>query len=489
MWAAITRPFAWLMRWLYTSTGSYGLSLILFALAVNLILSPFMAKSKKSMMRTTRLQPKLQELQKKHEGNQQKLNEETQKLYREEGVNPMSGCIWTLIPFPILIALYSVIRQPLSRMMFLATESIDRIRDTLVSAGLYTIPAKADAYAEIKMTDLVTKNWDTLKDALSEIQGLIRINFNFLGLNLGERPWDQVKGILSGETPISWAVIGLVLIPLVSAALSWLTMKVSQKMNPQPAGNAQANATAQSMNLMMPIMSIWICFIMPAAMGIYWIFNSVFGMARDYILTKIYKKKLDEEDAAREAARSEREKELEEKRLETERLRAEGKTEKNVNTSKKKMQAAEKQKSDERKAALEKAEREARRKRLGIADNEIPASQVGNRRYARGRAYVPDRYTNPENAEAATLAAAEASEGVAPIDESIEDDVLVTAAETVSEALEDVEDLAEESEVSDDYLDVDLSVDLGEGDDEEAAEDEPSEDAADKASAEENGTE
>ena len=70
MWAAITRPFAWLMRWLYSMTNSYGISIILFALAVNIILTPFMAKSKKSMMRTFRIQPKLQELQRRHEGNQ-----------------------------------------------------------------------------------------------------------------------------------------------------------------------------------------------------------------------------------------------------------------------------------------------------------------------------------------------------------------------------------------------------------------------------------
>ncbi len=483
MWAAITKPFAWLMRWLYSFTGNYGISVILFGLAVNLILTPFMAKSKKSMMRTARLQPKLQELQKRHEGNQQKLNEETQKLYREEGINPMSGCIWTIIPFPILIALYSVIRQPLSRMMFVASEGITKIQETLVSMELYTVPAKADAYAEITMTDLVTKNWDKVKDALSEIKNLIPLDFSFLGLNLGNRPWDQFKSVFSGNAPISWAVIGLILIPLVSAALSWLTMKVSQKANPQPAGNAQANATAQSMNLMMPIMSIWICFIMPAAMGIYWISNSIFGMVRDLILTKIYKKKLDEEEAVKLAARSEKEKELEDKRLETERLRAEGKTEKNTNTSKKKMQAVEKQKSDERKAALEKADREARRKRLGIADNEMPASQVGNRRYARGRAYVPDRYTNPENAEAATLAAAEASEGAAAIDDSIEDDVIINTAETMVEA----EDVSE----AEDYLDVDLSVDLGNSSDTDdpAEEDAQSDDADASAEEEENRTE
>lgn len=150
-------------------------------------------------------------------------------------------------------------------------------------------------------------------------------------------------------------------------------------------------------------------------------------MTRDLILTKVFKKQLDEEEAVRAAARSEREKELEAKRLETERLKAEGKTTKNTNTSKKKIQAGEKQKSDERKAALDKAERSARRERLGIKEYEKPASQVGDRRYARGRAYVADRFTDPEAAAEATELAAAESEFGASIDETVENEAVLSA--------------------------------------------------------------
>lgn len=431
MWATITKPFAWLMVWFYDLTANYGVSIILFALVVNLILTPFMAKSKKSMMRTSRLQPRIQELQRRHEGNQQKLNEEMQNLYREEGISPMSGCLWSLIPFPILIALYSVIRQPITRMMFAADSVVTTLQDYFVSHGLYTVPAKADAYYEITMTRLAHLNWAQVQaDLAGKVDRLLDIDFGFLGLDLGMRPqFSTLIHLFSSD----WNMIGLFLIPFVSAFLSWASMKISTAANPQQAADPQTQATTKSMNLMMPLMSVWICFIMPGAMGIYWIANSVFGMARDYILTKVYKKQLDIEDAERIAARSAREKELEEKRLETERLRAEGKTEKNVNTSKKKIQANEKQKSDERKAALDKAERAARRERLGIAENEIPASQVGNRRYARGRAYVPDRFTNPEAAEEATLAALEASEGMSPIDPDAADELPAVAEVTVED--------------------------------------------------------
>ena len=434
----ITRPFAWLMIRLYNLTGSYGWAIILFALVVNLILTPFMAKSKKSMMRSTRLQPKMQELQRRHEGNPQKLQAEMQKLYREEGVNPMSGCLWSLIPFPILIALYSVIRQPLTKMMFVSSDFVTTLREFFVEKALYTVPARANAYEEIQLTKLVHDNWDLVQNGLAAKMdpNLLNIDFSFLGLNLGDQPDYKFFMNTDWSNSAVWLpALGLFLIPFISAGLSYVSMKISQATNPTPQ-DQQSAASMKTMSLTMPLMSVWICFIMPAAMGIYWIANSVFGIARDYILTKIYKKQLDIEDADRQQAREAREWELERQREETERLRAEGKTEKNANTSKKKIQANEKQKNDERKAALERADRAARRERLGVKEAEKPASQVGNRRYARGRAYVPDRYTNPETAEEATLAAALASEDDSPIDETVIEENPVSEASELSDAIE-----------------------------------------------------
>jgi len=443
MWATITKPFAWLMVQLYNLTGNYGLAITVFALAVNVILCPFMAKSKQSMMKTSRIQPKLQELQKRYgqdPNNQQKYQQEMQKLYKEEGINPMSGCIWSLIPFPILIALYSVIRQPLTRMMFVGTDVVDALRTFFTESGLYTVASgRASAYEEIQLVKLLHEHWTDAVASLQasglDISRLFDVDFSFLGLNLGDQPeWNFFMTTDWNNAAIWLPALGLFLIPFISAGLSWVSMKISTATNPQ-TGDAKTQQSMNTMNLMMPLMSIWICFIMPAAMGIYWIANSVFGIIRDYILTKIYKKKLDEEDAEREAARSAREKKLEEQHAETERKRAEGRTEVNSNTSKKKLQAGEKQKSDERKAALDRADRAARRERLGIAETEKPASQVGNRRYARGRAYVEDRFTNPEAAEEATALAAAESEGAESIDLTVDEAAIeeISVEETSAE--------------------------------------------------------
>ena len=429
----ICKIFSWPLVKFYELTGSYGISIIFFALLVNLLMTPFMAKSKKSMMHTTLIQPRIQELQRRHEGNPQKLNQEMQKLYQEEGINPMSGCIWSLIPFPILIALYSVIRQPLTRMMFVAEEVVTTLQDFFVNQGWYTIPAKTDAYMEIKLADIAHQHWDEVQTALAgQVDGLMNIDFGFLGLNLGQKPeWNFFMHTDWSDAAVWLPALGLFLIPFISAFLSWASMKISNMSNPPQAQNAQTEASMKSMTLMMPLMSIWICFVMPAAMGIYWIANSVFGIVRDFVLTKVYRKQLDKEMAERDAARSQREMEIEAKRLETERLKAEGKTTINANTSKKKIQANEKQKMDERKAALDKAERAARRERRGEKEYEKPASQVGDRRYARGRAYDPNRFSS-----AAAIDQVEQLP-VEDVTAPVADSVVESAAEPMAEAVVD----------------------------------------------------
>ena len=434
-WEYLSWPFAKVMVWFYNLTGNYGLALVLFSLVINLVLAPFMAKSKKSTMRTARLQPRIQELQKRHAGNQQQLNAEMQKLYQEEGINPMSGCLWSLLPMFLIIPIYRIVIMPISRMMYASSPRageavVEALKDFFTNQkGLeFASSGRSSFYVQIELTNLFHQFKDEALAALSamtdsagnalDLSKLVDMDLSALGIDLGATP--NFRTLWQG--PYTWAAIGLFLIPIVSALASWLSMQVSTKMNPQPAtsGNDQSQGMMKGMNLMMPLMSVWFCYIMPASMGVYWIANSLFGMIRDVVLTLILKKKIDEEDVVREANRSAREREMEAKRLETERLRAEGKTEQNVNTSKKKIQASEKQKSDERKAALDRADRAARRERLGIQETEKPASQVGNRRYARGRAYVEDRYTNPEAAEEATALAAQASEDAPAIDENVD---------------------------------------------------------------------
>ena len=440
MFNAIAKPFGILLLWLYNLVGNYGIAIFLFAVVVKVILLPFQMKSKKSMMRMNRLQPRVKELEKAHGGNQQKYQQEVSKLYKEEGVNPMSGCIWSLIPFPILIALYQAIRYPLTTMMRVPAELVEAggaIAQKLEELGFST--TLNDAYIQLAQSQFISENWEHFA-GLSE--RLVNINYNFIGLSLGQMPkWNFFMSCDWSDVSSWLPALGLFLIPIVSALLSWLQMKASQKMNPQ-TGNEATNSTMKGMNLMMPLMSLYIGFIMPAALGMYWIFTSVLGFIQEVILNAYFKKVMAKEDAERLERARLRDAELERKRQETEALREKGETVRNSNTSKKKMQARQKAELDEIKAAAVREERAARRARLGIEEEEIPESQVGNRRYARGRAYVADRYSHPETAEEKTAAAAAESEFGESIDETVE---VVETVETV-EATPNAEEVIIETE-------------------------------------------
>ena len=368
-------PFAALLRLFYNLTGSYGVAIILFTLAIKLILLPFQMKSKKSMIRMSRMNGKIQEIQKKYANNQVKMQEEIQKFYAEEGVSPMSGCLWSFIPLPILLALYSIIRQPITHFMMLSEDVVEKLISAVTSAGmsLESIVQMRDGAAVVKdgITQLMPYGQINLVKAASQmpeltggIDGWINVNYNFLGMDLTSTPWEAVKNFT-----FTAAVIGLILIPILAGGsqllFSWLTMKQ------QPTPDGPGASSTKSMMYMMPLMSVYFAFIMPAALGVYWIAQSVISLVQEQILGKFYNKKLEEEENARfEARQADRQKRMEQGRRQQEKFKEPAP----------KMTLKEKQK----------AAQEAKATKKKITTNE--AGRIGDRPYARGRAYKADRY-------------------------------------------------------------------------------------------------
>ena len=368
-------PFAALLRLFYNLTGSYGVAIILFTVVIKLILLPFQMKSKKSMIRMSRMNGKIQEIQKKYANNQVKMQEEIQKFYAEEGVSPMSGCLWSFIPLPILLALYSIIRQPITHFMMLSEDVVEKLISAVTSAGmsLESIVQMKDGAAVVKngITQLMPYGQINLVKAASQmpeltdgVSGWINVNYNFLGMDLTSTPWEAVKNFT-----FTAAVIGLILIPILAGGsqllFSWLTMKQ------QPTPDGPGAGSTKSMMYMMPLMSVYFAFIMPAALGVYWIAQSVISLVQEQILGKFYNKKLEEEENARyEARQADRQKRMEEGRRQQEKFKEPAP----------KMTLKEKQK----------AAQEAKATKKKITTSE--AGRVGDRTYARGRAYKADRY-------------------------------------------------------------------------------------------------
>ena len=371
-------PFAWLLRALYELTMSYGWALVLFTVVIKLVMLPFQMKSKKSMMRMSRFQPMIKEIQTRYKNNQVKMNEELQKLYAEEGVNPMSGCLWSFLPFPILLALYSIIRQPITRFMLLTNDAMQSVIDAVSAAGfdVSTIALLKDGAVTVKdgLTQLQPYGQITLVKVAQELgvtlpEGWISMDFSFLGMDLTAIPKDVIGQIGTG----GWAVIGVLLIPILSGALSFWQSKVSMAGN--PSSSDPNDPTAHSTRMMMwlmPVMSLWIGFTLPASLGVYWIANSVLMLVQEKVLNKYFKSSMAAEDEAREKARMEdRIRRMEEARVAQQQREAEKKS---LKEKQKAAQAAKAAKAEKAKKAT--------------TEN----GRIGDRPYARGRSFNADHY-------------------------------------------------------------------------------------------------
>lgn len=262
----IATPMGYVMEYIYNLLQNYGYSVIAFALLAKIILLPLSIKQKKSMIVTQRLNPKLQELQKKYANNQEKYSQEAQKLYDEYGASPMGGCGTTLLTFPIMIGLYYVVTQPLTYFMHAPADQIAQM------AEMFDISTRVNGY-QLSICGLFAEHFDQLKAVCSAI---FPVDFTFFGLDLTATPSFK-------EFSVLW------IIPVLSALTAWGYSHVANTMNQvvagAPAGDEKAQQMNKTMTLMMPLMSGYFGFILPAAVGIYWIANNLFMCVQDVILT------------------------------------------------------------------------------------------------------------------------------------------------------------------------------------------------------------
>ena len=368
----ILTPFSWLLTFFHDTLGDYGIALILFAVIVKIILFPFSMKGKRSMIQMNMIQGQLQKIQKQYANNREKMNEETQKLYAKEKINPMSGCLWSFVPLLILWPLYAIIRRPLYHLMGQSQAAIEAITSAL---NFTAEGGRNAAYSELYMASMIDAgNIESLREVVDGVSAglgdkLFVMNFNFLGMDLSQiAEWK----IWSVET-LNWGVIGLFLLPIISAGLSVVMSMVSQKtnsMNNKDAG--KTNSQMKTMMWIMPLMSLWIGYAMPAALCVYWIINNLLSIAQEYISALLLKKDYAKAAAEREAREKQEKEEEKRKKREAAERRAKAIEDAKNNKGKKK-----------KPVVAENSEKKERTTDVG---------RIGMRPYARGRAYDPDRY-------------------------------------------------------------------------------------------------
>ncbi len=259
--------------------GKYVFGLLLYALLFKLLFLPFSIKQQKNQIKMAKLTPKIELIKAKYKGRtdqvtMQKQQQEIMELQQKEGYNPLSGCLPMLLQFPIIIFLYNVIRGPLSYICGLSDEAINSIisivgYDATKGIDEIQLVGRINSYLAGGGTGLAE-----FEDTLAKLPDL-----TLFGTDLAGTPWNALVG------DFSW----LFIIPVIAAALTWLSMFLARKWNSNPAtqnDNPQANASMKSMDIVMPAMTLWMAFTFSGMMGIYWIYQSALGILQSFIIAK-----------------------------------------------------------------------------------------------------------------------------------------------------------------------------------------------------------
>lgn len=280
-------PLGWVMWLIYHICHNYAFSLVIFTLITKIIMFPLSVKTQKSSAAMQAMQPKLEKLKKQYGNNQEKYNEETMKLYAEEGINPMASCWPMLIQFPVLYGIFDVVYRPLTHILRISSTILDEAKEIYKTLDCFANAKYFNSRPEIYIVQAVkdpayADNFKGLADGFYDKVLEFTEHNTLFGADLTLTPTIH---------PDAWtatAVI-LVIIPVLSG-LFQLIMSVYNQIR-QKRTNPGANASMAGMNMMlyiMPIFSVWIAFSYPAAIGFYWASSSFFSLVQQIVLNKVY---------------------------------------------------------------------------------------------------------------------------------------------------------------------------------------------------------
>ena len=269
----------WAVFWVFQN---FGIAIIVFTLIFRAILFPSSIKQQRSMAANASLQAKQKEIKEKYANNKQKQNEEIQKLYEKEGVSPMAGCTTSLFPMVIMLGIYYAVVRPLSNVLHFTsiTGQPSTIYNQINSIpGVYM--TQNNIYSEMNAMRLFTNpnNVDMLinhgLDAgkVHEVHNLAG-GFHFLGLDLLSIPKDT--GFTS---PI-------IIIPILCLVTSLGSQILTMRMQGNPMQGQQG--CTKYLMLLLPLITVYISYVVPGAVGFYWVWSTIFGFVQTLLINKFY---------------------------------------------------------------------------------------------------------------------------------------------------------------------------------------------------------
>lgn len=311
--ASISSLFGYILNFIYNLVQNYGLSIIIFSILLKLILLPVSIKQQKTMKKTAKIQGKVKEIQEKYKNDQNKMNQEMMDLYKKENMSPFSGCLSSIIQIILLLAMFGLVRNPLTYMLKVDSNTVNGVANYIKEESEENHIDQA--YPQISILKYVSKNQDKTIDlnkfnneeskdenaveSIRETNNVnlkdLYINMNFVGLDLSNIPKENWN---------DWTVF---VIPALYVLTSMLSMRITTMMTSknkdkniieikneeEKEDNLSAEEmTAQmskSMTWFMPIMSVSISLIAPLGLALYWLVNNILMITERLILNKVLK--------------------------------------------------------------------------------------------------------------------------------------------------------------------------------------------------------
>lgn len=271
-------PLGFVMLGCYLLTGNnYALAIVLFTIATRVLLLPLSIKQQKETAKMQLFQPKLEAIQKKYGNNKERYNEEVQKLYTEEGYNPLSGCLPTLIQFPLLFGIMDVVYKPIYHILRAGAGVINEMASAAASAGFEMGNSYYTQLNLLKAVKEMPQAFSAFDQEL--VQKITEFNMDLFGLDLSVTP--QFKLTLDGA--FNWYLLIPVLCGLFQIAQSLYSMMTSN--------SGGAKGPMMGMMIIMPLFSVYICFIVPSGVGFYWAISALVMLLQSVFLNIFYNPK------------------------------------------------------------------------------------------------------------------------------------------------------------------------------------------------------
>lgn len=272
-------PLGWIMWLAYEIIPIYSIALIIFTVIVRAAMIPLSVKQQRNTVHMQLLRPKVEEIQKKYKNNPQKSQEEVNKFYEKEGYNPFSGCSTMFLQLPIIYGLIDVVYRPMTHLLRMPAEIIDRATKILTAIDADLVGKRAGMDVQLKILGNLSKYEDKFINGIDGIEGIgakafeemSSIDLNLFGINLGDIP--------------TWGWNLLMIIPVLSFVTALLSSIITMKMTDQSSG--QGKGCTYGMMFGMPFISAYFSFLVPAGVGLYWIISNVVGTVQSIVLRKI----------------------------------------------------------------------------------------------------------------------------------------------------------------------------------------------------------